>query len=345
MSATWARVTSFENLCAAAQRAARHKRRVAGAARFLERLEPEALALQRELTQGTWRPGRPTSFTIRDPKVRVITAAPFRDRVVHHALIDPLEQRLDAALVPQSFACRKGKGTHRALAHARDLVRTHTHFLKLDIEQCFDSIEHRVVMDTLGSLRLEPELMALAAHILAGPPCGEAQATRGLAIGNLTSQWFANLVLGKLDRFALALPGVEGYARYMDDFVLSGRSKSELRAANAAVARFLQDDLRLELKQRATILAPSSQGLPFLGWRVHPGVLRVRRESLRHLRRRVRHRRWELRTGRIDSERWIATLRAVSAHLAQGDTLALRRSWLGPLVHEQGSGFPTPRTA
>jgi len=335
MSATWARVTSFENLCAAAQRAARHKRRVAGAARFLERLEPEALALQRELTQGTWRPGRPTSFTIRDPKVRVITAAPFRDRVVHHALIDPLEQRLDAALVPQSFACRKGKGTHRALAHARDLVRTHTHFLKLDIEQCFDSIEHRVVMDTLGSLRLEPELMALAAHILAGPPCGEAQATRGLAIGNLTSQWFANLVLGRIDRFVLDELGFRSYVRYMDDFVLFADEKRALGEAQRAIAAFVSGALGLRLKERATVLAPVSQGLPFLGWRVYRGTTRLRPANARRTRQRLRRRRGQLRTGQMTCAAYRAALTSVLAHLDHGDTREWRRAALARLFESE----------
>jgi len=338
----WLEIASFQNLCRAARRAAHGKRKTRSVASFLERLEPETLRLQDELEHDAWRPSRPATFTIHDPKLRQISAAPFRDRVVHHALVDPLEPLFEAALVPETFACRRGKGTRAALIHAQELVARFPWFLKLDVAKCFESIDHAVVAEVLRGLGLEARVERLCLRILHGV---EGRAAVGLPIGNLTSQWFANLVLGKLDRFALALPGVEGYARYMDDFVLSGRFKSELRAANAAVARFLQDDLRLGLKQRATILAPSSQGLPFLGWRVHPGVLRVRRESLRHLRRRVRHRRWELRTGRIDSERWIATLRAVSAHLAQGDTLALRRSWLGPLVHEQGSGFPTPRTA
>lgn len=177
----WEEVTSFTNLCRAAKRAARCKRRVAGAARFLERLEPQALALQRELVGDTWRPGRAVTFVIRDPKLRTITAAPFRDRVVHHALIDPLEPELDAALVPESFACRRGKGTHKALEHAREMVRRHSHFLKLDIAKCFESIGHGLVLDTLEGLGLSPEIL----HPLGAPDRSHRRPAlrRSLALG------------------------------------------------------------------------------------------------------------------------------------------------------------------
>jgi RNA-directed DNA polymerase len=354
----WEEITSFRNLCSAARRAARGKKTVAGAAKFLERLEIEVLALQRELIADTWRPSRPATFTIHDPKERVITAAPFHDRVVHHALVDPLEAIFDAALVPETFACRRGKGTHKALAHAKDLVRGNAYFLKLDVRKCFDSIQHAVVIDTLAALDLEAEVMALAMRVLGGVPCTadkpgagrcagyeQGRLGVGLPIGNLTSQWFANLVLGRLDRFVLGELRVRGYVRYMDDFVLFGDEKQELKAAQLRIAGFLRAELHLDLKERATILAPAREGLPFLGWRIHRGIVRIRPENLRRLRRRVRHRRWEQRTGRIDERTLTAALSSVIAHISHGDTLALRRAWLCVSCDELGSGSPAHRTA
>jgi hypothetical protein len=393
----WDDITSFANLCRAARRAARSKRRVAGAARFLERLEPEALALQRDLLAGTWRPSKPTTFTIHDPKERVITAAPFRDRVVHHALIDPLEPLFDAALVPESFACRRGRGTHRAVEHARGLVRTQSWFLKLDVKRCFDSIEHGIVLETLAELGLEAPVMELCARLLAGPEdlsraggggsrtaegnlsCGGIAASQrkgecrrgvGLPIGNLSSQWFANLVLGRLDRFILREIAPGGFARYMDDFVLFSADKRELREAHVRIEDFLRVTLRLALKEKATVLAPTRQGVPFLGWRLHGGTTRLRPENARRLRRRVRQRRWELREGRIGVESFVACVRSLAAHLAHGDTLFLRRRLFAavdperpgletlalespgletpgqePLYQELGSGSPAPQTA
>jgi RNA-directed DNA polymerase len=341
----WEEITSFGNLCRAAKRAARCKRRVAGAARFLERLEPEALALQRELLDGRWRPSRPVQFTIRDPKERVITAAPFRDRVVHHALIDPLEARLDAALVPHSFACRRGLGTHKALAHARELVRRHTHFLKLDIAKCFESIGHELVLGTIKPLVGDAPTLELCRLVLGG---AEQVLGRGLPIGNLTSQWFANLVLGRIDRFVLEGLGTPGYVRYMDDFSLLADDKQRLRTDMERIEAFVRDELGLALKERATILAPVSQGLPFLGWRIYRGVTRLRPENARRTRRRLRHRRWELRTGRIAADRYAAAVQSVLAHLHHGNTLGWRRGVLNATFAAEldwEAGPLAPRTA
>lgn len=331
--AEWDTIVSFENLCRAAKRAARGKRQVAGAARYLERLEPNALKLQRSLREGSWRPSRPTTFVITDPKRREISAAPFADRVVHHALIDPLEQRMDQTLCAQTFACRRGKGTHRALNHAQEELRRHSHFLKLDIAKCFASIEHQLVLETLqASVDLESRSMALVRHLLAGD---QGAPGVGLPIGNLTSQWFANLVLGRIDRFVLGSIGIGGYVRYMDDFVLFSDSKEELRSAFERVQDFVRTELRLELKKRATILAPASQGLPYLGWRLYRGTRRLRPENARRTRRRLRHRRWELRQGRIDSQQYLAALSSVLAQLGQGtDNKETRSSILGLCMSE-----------
>lgn len=338
----WSEITSFANICRAARRAALGQRRVRGTARFIERLEFEALQLERELRSGEWRPAQPTTFTIHDPKERVITAAPFRDRVVHHALIDPLEERFDASLVAETFACRRGKGTHAAIAHARSLVRRHRYFLKLDIQKCFDSIDHGVVLDTLAPLGLEPEVMDLCERVLAG---ADGKLGIGLPIGNLTSQWFANLVLGRIDRLVLGELGMSGYLRYMDDFALFGEDKRALKEAHGAIEAFVRGELRLALKSRATILAPLSEGLPFLGWRLHPGTQRIRPKNLRRMRRRLKHRAWERRTGRIEDVVFVAALRSAAVHLAHGDTLDLRRGWLRHFDNELGSGSPAPPTA
>ena len=146
----WPTIVAFENLRTSALRAARGKRRVAGAASFLADLELRVLRLQRELEAGTWRPGRAFTFTIHDPKTRTITAAPFRDRVVHHALVDRLEPVFERRMVFESFACRRGKGTHAALGHARRQFRRFAFFLKLDVRKCFDSLDHEVVLGTLA---------------------------------------------------------------------------------------------------------------------------------------------------------------------------------------------------
>lgn len=317
----WETITSFRNLARAAKHAAKGKGATAGVARFLFRMEPELLRLQRELVAGSYRPGVPFLFEIQDPKPRTIAAAPFRDRVVHHALIDPIEAALDRRLCDQCFACRRGKGQHRALRYAQRLVRRNEWFLKLDVKSFFPSLPHDVVMATLGSVLADNEALGLCERIVrAGGAAG-----RGLPIGNLTSQWFANLVLGRLDQHVLTVLRTAGYERYMDDFVLLGGDKESLRAMHDAVEAFLAAELQLALKPSATMLAPVTQGLPFLGWRVYRGLLRLRPENLRRTRARLRQRRHQLAAGRVDEQQYADSVRAVIAHLRHGNTLQLRR--------------------
>jgi RNA-directed DNA polymerase len=330
----WEEVTSFQNLRSAALRAARGKRAAYGVARFLERLEPEVWTLQRELRTHAWKPGRPVLFTIRDPKERTITAAPFRDRVVHQALLAPLEARFDAELAAESFACRKGMGTHRALDFAQAGVLAWPWFLKLDVAKCFESIEHPLVLRVLRRIGLEPELLALCERILAGPLDAPA---RGLPIGNLTSQWFANLALGELDRFVKAELAPRGYVRYMDDFVLFGADKQGLRSAHERIEACAQE-LGLELKHRATMLAPTSNGLPFLGWRLYPGIRRLRPENRRRALRRLKQRRWELRTGKLSRATYEQSVRSTLAHVGHPDALSTRHMLLCACAEEATSG-------
>ena len=288
----------------------------------MERLEPEVLQLQRELRGGSYRPGAPVTFVVHDPKTREITAAPFRDRVVHHALIDPLEPWLDRRMIAHSYACRRGKGQHRALRRARQLIRRHDWFLKLDVRAFFPSLRHDVVLDTLArAVKDRPALQLADVIVRAGSADGV-----GLPIGHLTSQWFANLVLDRMDHEVTEAIRAPGYLRYMDDFVLFADSKSWLREAHAKIAAQLAA-VDLALKPTATLLAPARQGLPFLGFRIYRGTARLRPDNLRRTKARLRHRQWQFEQGVFDEARLADCTRSVTAHLTHGNTLALRRSW------------------
>lgn len=322
----WPEVVSYSNLSRAAYRAARGKRDRRSVARFLERLEPELFALERDLETGTYRPGAPVCFRIQDPKDRVISAAPFRDRVLHHALLRPLEPVFERRMRHESFACRKGKGTHAAIAQAQRLLRSHAWFLKLDIERCFESIRHEVVSETLRRIVKDRRVLDLVAVILRGSESTPPQ-TIGLPIGNLTSQWFANLVLDRLDHFVCVELRAPGYLRYMDDFVLFGASKDALRGRLGDVQDFVEGALGLRIKERATILAPRSQGLPFLGFRIYRGTIRVRPANLRRSKRRLLKRVHEFERGSIDDRKLADCTRSIAAHLRTADTWNLRRAW------------------
>lgn len=322
----WDGVASFGALCDAAKRAARGKRSSRSAARFLERLEPEALALERELEAGTWRPGPVATFEIEDPKPRTIAALPFRDQVVHHALIGVLEPVFERRMIADSYACRKAKGTHAALRRAKRFVRRFGWFLKCDVRSFFDSVRHEVMRDALARVVKDRRVLDLCATILAGPE-GSPDTGQGLPIGSLTSQWFANLLLDRLDHHVKEVLRVPGYLRYMDDFVLFDDERDRLAFHLREVRRFLADPLGLALKEPATLLAPVSEGLPFLGWLLFRGPTRLRPANRRRYRWRLRHRASEAQTGRRSQASYLQAAGSLYELLRQGHTLGLRRRW------------------
>lgn len=322
----WSRVTSFDNLVQATRRAARSKRQQRVVARFLVEREHELLALRRELLAERYQPGAMSTFVIFDPKLRTISVAPFRDRVVHHAVIDVLEPIFDRRMIHASFACRRGKGTHAALDHAQRLVRRRRWFLKMDVQRFFASIPHELVRATLDRLIKDKPVMRLVDRIVAA---GSDDPGCGLPVGNLTSQWFANLVLDPIDRLVAEQLGL-GYVRYMDDFVAFADERGELRTARAAIEARL-GALGLRAKPTATMLAPTRDGLPFLGCSVFPTVRRIRPANRKRVVQRWKHRLWQWREGEIDEVALADCTRSMMAHLEHGTTRAWRRRWCAQL--------------
>ncbi|MEO0481923.1 MAG: reverse transcriptase/maturase family protein [Planctomycetota bacterium] len=255
---------------------------------------------------------------IHDPKRRTITAVPFRDRVVHHALLAPLQPIFERRMIDDSHACRPGKGTSSAMRRAEKFVRRHHYALKLDVRAFFDSLRHADVLSTLGRLVKDRRVLGLCETIL-------GTGGRGLPIGSLTSQWFANMALDPLDHFVKEELRIPGYLRYMDDFALFADDKRTLSDAHAEVAGWLATHLDLSLKRRATRLAPTTEGLHFLGFTIRPGSVRLRPDNLRRFRWRLRWLRRELAHGRIGEDRYVRAVAAVFEHIRPADTLALRR--------------------
>lgn len=317
-------ITPFRNLLLAARKAARGKRDKPSVARFEFHLEPELLRLQEELQTHRYQPGAFFTFEIRDPKRRQICAAPYRDRVVHHAVCQILEPFFERRLIFDTYACRPGKGTHKAIQRAQEFARRYPYFLKCDVRKYFQSIDHGVLKTLLARLFKDPPLQELLSRIIDhGPP--DAAPGKGLPIGNLTSQHFANLYLGELDHYLKERLGVKGYLRYMDDQLLFAEYKPALYEGLAASRDFLRDRLRLELKDQATRIAPVTEGIPFLGFRIYPGVIRLNPRTLRRFRRQLRGRERAWRAGRLEVEDLTNSVASLYAHVAHADTRRLRR--------------------
>lgn len=273
-----------DNLRLAYWKASRGKRTKADARAFAERLDANLEGLGREVEAGSYRPGPARRFTIHDPKERVITAPCFRDRVLHHAIMNVCEPHFDRWLIDDTFACRVGKGREAAVERAARFARRHAYFLKMDVRRYFDSIPHEGLRARLGRLFKDHRLLEVFDRILSAH---ESSPGRGVPIGSLTSQHFANSYLGWLDRYAKEGIGLRGYVRYMDDFVAWGDDPRELRVVRDRIGAFLGSELGLEFKP-SPYLNRTRHGMDFLGCRVYAGHVTLSRRSRVRLRRGLR---------------------------------------------------------
>ena len=263
-------VYSFRSLLAAFSKARRAKRGKGGEPEFYLDLEKNLLRLSQQLHDRSYRPDPYRYFPLRTPKRRVVSEASFRDRIVHHSLVGSMEPVFERRFIDTSYACRKEKGVHLALKGARTAVRQFPYFLKLDFEKYFDSIRHDVLLDLLRRQVTDAGVLWLCELLMkeAQVPGVEARERRGLPIGNLTSQFWANVYLDPLDHAVCGLPGVRAYGRYMDDLLMFAEDKPVLWKALDAISDYAQEQLGLQLKGKATVLAPVTEGIPWLGFRV-----------------------------------------------------------------------------
>lgn len=348
----WPELTSWVNLEAAFQAAARGKRRRPDVALFLLDLEGNLAGIRRALAGKTYRPGGYRDFTIHDPKQRVISAAPFRDRVVHHALTRVLEPLFEPRFTDRSFASRSGFGTHAALDRAAQACGRRRFVLKCDIRRYFPSIDHAILRQLLRRVIKCPDTLALADLIIdaSGHPDDSVEyfpgdtlftpfeRRRGLPLGNQTSQFFANVYLNSLDHLVLRRLQPAEYVRYVDDFLLFADSKQELAHMRRAVAAHL-DSLRLRLHEGKSRVYRTADGVTFLGWRITPEGRRLKRENVTRFRRRMKRlvRLWE--AGRIEWEEIRMRVSGWIGHASHGDTWRLREQIFEEFTFRPRSGL------
>jgi RNA-directed DNA polymerase len=341
------RVCAWENLLDAWRQAARGKRGKPGVAAFEHQVADRLLDLRERLAAGTWEPGGYVHFTIDTPKRRCISAAPFADRVVHHALCNVIEPVFERLFIPDSYANRPGKGTHRALDRAQALCRRHRYVLQLDIVKHFPSIDHAILLELLGRHLRDPRLRDLAARIIAsgdaiaeqdGPPVlfpGDdllaACRPRGLPIGNLTSQFWSNCYLHPLDRFVTRGLGCKGYVRYVDDMLLFADSKAQLWDWKRAVVERLAG-LRLRVHAGAAQLRPVCAGVPWLGFVLYPTHRLVKARKAVAATRRLEAAFDAWREGRMSFARFDASVQGWINHVRYADSWGLRERVLSRFV-------------
>ena len=255
-------------------RASRGKRHQPAARAFAANLDAELARIREGLLSAAWNWGPYHRFRVYDPKERIICAAPFPDRVAQHAMMIACDACFDAYQIYDSYACRRGKGLDGALARAREYARRCQWYAKLDVRKYFDSIDHNTLRVLLRRRFKDPKLLALFDSIIASYHSAPG---KGIPIGNLTSQYFANHYLAPWDHFTMECLGVSHYVRYMDDFVAWGNDKQAIKAWADGARAFLHERLGLVLKPLC--LQRCSHGMNFLGYRIFPHRLALTRRS------------------------------------------------------------------
>jgi len=310
-----------ENLRVAFWKAARGCRASPACRRFAGRLDENLESLAAELRAGDARPGRPHCFRIFEPKERVISAPPFRDRVLHHAIINVCEPHLERWLIADTSACREGKGRLRALERASRFARGQPWFLKMDVRKYFDSVSHDRLLAFLEKRFKDRRLLALLERIVRGH---ETSPGRGLPIGSLISQHLANFYLGWLDRWVKETLRRVGYVRYMDDFAIWGSGAGDLGAVLAKVRAFLLDELDLALKDWPYVNR-TAHGMDFLGFRIFPHGRVPNRASRRRFIRRCAALASAWQRGEMSGLEFQQRTAAMIAFVREGDARYLLR--------------------
>jgi len=302
-------IISLENLFLAWEEFRSDKQKKLDVCNFELNLEQHIFKLHRELKNKTYKHGLYTSFYINDPKRRHIHKATVRDRVLHHAIFRILNPIFESMFIPNSFSCRVGKGTHKGVLAVDRMIRKESanytklcFVLKCDVKKFFDSVNHKILLEILGRKIKDTDTIWLLNEIVNSFSKGQVTLfeKRGLPIGNLTSQLFANIYMNELDQFVKHGLKVKHYARYTDDFLIISRDVEYLKKLIKTIKSFVADRLYLSLHPEKISIRKFNQGIDFLGYVVLPHYKLVRTKTRKRIFRKVKDRIREYKCGLID---------------------------------------------
>lgn len=344
-------ISDFQTLLVSYQKARLCKRFNDTILRFGFFLEGNLLRLQRELKSGEYAPSSYVCFTILDPKVRRVAAPAFRDRVVQHALVSQIEPLFEKRFIYDSYACRKGKGTHFGMQRVKKFLagvrsffggKKEIYCLRMDIEKFFASVSWDILLTLIFQQVTCPKTRELIRKIMTQHRCFDThnrpiappadivcpKERRGLPIGNLTSQLFANIYLNELDHFAKETLRIRWYARYMDDFLIIHQDKKYLHKTKHDIEAFLKQTLKLRLKKEKVVVSNVSSGVPFVGYRIFYDHVLIRGSTLLRMQRKLRKRRKDRKNGYISRRVFKTGLASIDGHLRYADSFNLSQKLL-----------------
>ena len=312
-------VCGLKNLHKAYLKARKGKSNIEEVARFTYKLEPELLALQKELKEGIYQEGKYRNFIIYEPKERLISALPFRDRVVHHAIYNVIEPIFDRSFIYDSYACRTGKGTHRGVDRVQIFLKKfkNSYCLKCDISKYFLSVDHEVLKSAICKKIRDDKLIKLLNKIIDSVP-------EGIPIGNLTSQLFANIFLNQLDYFVKQELKVKYYIRYMDDFIILHESKQELHKIKLEIKIHLKK-IKLKMHTKKNNIFPTNLGIDFLGYRIFNNYRLARKSTIKRFLFQIKIKIRKYNLNEIEFKKLMESFNSWYAYLNHGDTYNLKK--------------------
>jgi len=301
---------------------------------FEKRLEQNIFALHRELLSKAYKHGAYSNFYIYDPKLRHIHKATVRDRVLHHAIFKVLNPIFEPTFISHSFSCRVGKGTHKGVevldTMLRKVSKNHcrtAYALKCDVRKFFDSVDHTILIQLLRRKIKDADVLWLMEEIVESF-VGESSnlfARKGLPIGNLTSQLFANVYMNEFDQFMKKELKIENYVRYTDDFVIVSEDESFLKKLIPKIQDFLHDHLHLELHPNKVTIGKYNRGVDFLGYVSFPYYRAPRKRTARRMIRKLDEKIEMSRQGQITEESLKQTLQSYLGVLSHATARRLSR--------------------
>ncbi len=327
------KITSFDNILLGSEKARKGKRYKRSTALFELNLEKNIWEIIKTLKQKTYKPGVYKDFYIYDPKKRLISAAPYKDRVIHHALINVIGPLFERTFVFDSYACIKNKGTHKAVDRYKHFMKKNKYVLKCDIKKYFQNIDHEILFSKIAKNIKCNDTLWLVRQIINSKKSDNTidlfpgddlltlvTRTTGIPIGNLTSQFFANLYLNDFDHFIKEQIGAKYYIRYCDDFVIMDNSKKTLNNIKPEIINYLSG-LRLLLNPKKSRTYRLDDGVDFLGYRIFPDYSLVRKSIVKKYRRKTEKMRLQLLNGsglpekvNCSIQSWIGHVKHANSH-------------------------------
>ena len=325
-------IISEESLFSAWDTFKKDKRSKKDVLQFEWNLEKNIFQLHRDLQSKRYRHGPYSSFNINDPKPRNIHKATVRDRILHHAVFTALNPIFEPTFIANSFSCRVGKGTHKGVDTLNQIARgvsRNNHrpcfALKCDVKKFFASVDHRVLLGIIRKRIRDEDVLWLLEEIIGSFSSDYSTLfeRKGLPIGNLTSQLFANVYLNAFDQFVKNELKIKRYLRYTDDFVIISDNKPYLENLITPISEFLHNHLKLSLHPKKVSIRTYYQGIDFLGYVVLPHYRLLRTKTKQRIYRKLRQRVSEYRSGTITQETLEQSLQSYLGVLSHADAYQL----------------------